>query len=182
MVVPLRCCVVLATTSGKAQRMGPLIADYLTTNLEDGDFCCRKKRSNLMIKFDASFVYTFCWFQKPLDSMVLTDLKFSTSFSLQKKSLSCFRRRNWWRFPRNSPVSPWGPWLWSASYRSLVGRARSSGGGRNGRSPTRVRWLVCWEKTIDNIEKYRYTSSSRASRWRKFQKKKELYSQERICL
>ena len=47
-----------------------------------------------IIKFDASFVYTFCWFQKPLDSMVLTDLKFSTSFSLQKKSLSCFRRRN----------------------------------------------------------------------------------------
>ena len=27
-----------------------------------------------------------------------------------------------------------------------------------------------------------YTSSSRASRWRKFQKKKELYSKERICL
>jgi len=26
------------------------------------------------------------------------------------------------------------------------------------------------------------TSSSRASRWRKFQKKKELYSKERICL
>ena len=29
---------------------------------------------------------------------------------------------------------------------------------------------------------YIYTSSSRASRWRKFQKKKELYSKERICL
>ena len=27
-----------------------------------------------------------------------------------------------------------------------------------------------------------YTSSSRASRWRKFQKKKELYRKERICL
>ena len=27
-----------------------------------------------------------------------------------------------------------------------------------------------------------FTSSSRASRWRKFQKKKELYSKERICL
>ena len=43
-----------------------------------------------MIKFDASFVYTFCWFQKPLDSMVLTDLKFSTSFSLQKKVCPVF--------------------------------------------------------------------------------------------
>ena len=29
---------------------------------------------------------------------------------------------------------------------------------------------------------YSHTSSSRASRWRKFQKKKELYSKERICL
>ena len=30
-------------------------------------------------------------------------------------------------------------------------------------------------------KKNTYTSSSRASRWRKFQKKKELYSKERIC-
>ena len=33
-----------------------------------------------------------------------------------------------------------------------------------------------------SMQKKLFTSSSRASRWRKFQKKKELYSKERICL
>ena len=45
-------------------------------------------------------------------------------------------------------------------------------------------WVISWDEVYVSlmINNNNNTSSSRASRGRKFQKKKELYSKERICL
>ena len=55
-------------------------------------------------------------------------------------------------------------------------------GGMSGEQNKTLTWSMKYWWVSCGILKFPYTSSSRASRWRKFQKKKEPYSRERICL
>ena len=76
-------------------------------------------------------------------------------------------------FPQSAGCTWLAGFCWGDHARGCTREHQPQAGG-----PAMTGYLTLVETTAICI----YTSSSRASRWRKFQKKKELYSKERICL